>query len=270
MDLNKVLVTGGAGMIGRALPWGIKCARADLDVRDLKRAAEVVRAQSPSAILHLAALDIRCSQADPLEAHATNVLGTYNMALVARQAHIPLVLVSSAAIFSGRKGDAHDERAQPRPANIYGQGKLLSEIVVRETLDEHLIVRTGWIFGGDQAHHQKFVEVAIHKARRNEAIEAAVDQWGSPTWVVDFSDQLSRLMKTSARGLVHVANAGAATPADIADEIVAMLESRSQVHRVKREKLSGGEPPRAESEVLVSEQGGLRPWREALRAYLKK
>lgn len=268
MELNRVLITGGAGMIARALPFGLKCSRAELDVRDRARAAEVVRAKSPSGILHLAAIDIFRAEADPLEAHFTNVLGTYNMALAAREARIPLVLVSSGAIFDGRKGQAHDEQAEPRPANIYGQGKWLAEILVRETLDDYLIVRGGWIFGGEQAHHKKFVELAIQKAKRDEPIDAAVDQWGSPTWVADFADELGRLMQASARGVIHIANSGMATPADMADEIVAALGSRSKVRRVKREQLSAGGPRRAESEALTSTLASLRPWREALRAYL--
>lgn len=268
MDLDKVLVTGSAGMIGRALPWGMKFSRAELDVRDLKKATAIVLSKAPSAILHLAALDIRSSQADPLQAHATNVIGTYNMALAARAAKIPLVLVSSGAIFGGQKGDAHDELAAPSPANIYGQSKLLSEIVARETLDDHLIVRTGWVFGGDQAHHKKFVDVAIHKAKRGETIDAVFDQWGSPTWLVDFADELGRLIKASTRGLVHLANAGSASPVDIVDEIVASLGSKSKVNRVKRDELPD-QPPRAPSEALASRQTRLRPWREALQAYLK-
>jgi dTDP-4-dehydrorhamnose reductase len=269
MDLNRVLVTGGAGMIGRALPWGVKCSREELDVRDLKRATEMVQKHSPSAILHLANLDIRTSQADALKANETNVIGSYNMALVARQAHIPLIFVSSGAIFSGKKGESHDELSEPNPCNVYGQGKQLAEIIVRETLDDHLIVRTGWIFGGNQAHRKKFVEIALGKAKRHEPIDAAVDQWGSPTSVFDFCEELARLLKASTRGLIHVANAGSASPADIAEEIIKATGSRSKIHRVKRDKISTQEPPRAECEVLVSRHIGLRSWRESLNAYIE-
>jgi dTDP-4-dehydrorhamnose reductase len=93
MDLSRLLVTGGAGLVGQALPFGIKLTRTDLDVRDRGQVFKVVMAHQVSAILHLAALDLRYCQVNPLEAYKTNVIGTYHLACVARELNIPMILV---------------------------------------------------------------------------------------------------------------------------------------------------------------------------------
>lgn len=270
LDLDRVLVTGGEGMIARAIPFGIKLSRRDLDVRDAAAVLAVVRDRQPSAITHLAALDIRQAEVDPKAAMATNVLGSYNLARAARAAGIPLVFLSSGAVFNGKPGDIHDETARPDPVNVFGQTKMLAELMLQETLDDVLIVRTGWVFGGHQAHHRKFVDLAIELSLRGEPIEASSDRWGSPTLVHDLVRELQRLVETRSRGLVHVVNQGAATGADLAREIVQFLHSASEVRAVHGSELRDGSPPRPPSEVLTSRTITLRPWPEALRAYLKR
>ena len=264
---DRVLITGGEGMIARAIPFGMKLTRRDCDVRDERAVQATVDARQPSAILHLAALDIRQAEADPAAAYATNVLGSYHLARAARAAGIPLVFLSSGAIFNGLPGARHHETALPDPVNIFGQTKLLAEHLVHQTLADALIIRTGWVFGGHQAHHRKFVDLALEKASRNEPLQATVDQWGSPTSVGDFVIELQRLLAEGVRGLRHVVNAGAANGVDIARVIVTTLGSRSEIIPVHAADLPNHGPRRPASEVLVSSFQRLPPWQEALRAY---
>jgi len=200
VDLSRVIVTGGEGMIGQALPFGLKLARRDLDVTRPAEVAAVVRERKPSAIVHLAALDLRGAEADPRQAYAVNVLGSYELARAARTAGVPLLFLSSGAVFGGGEGAVHDEGARPAPVNVYGQTKWVAEILLRETLDDLLVVRTGWVFGGHQAHHRKFVDVAIGRARAGEPIRATTDQWGSPTSAADLCAELERLLVAGERG----------------------------------------------------------------------
>lgn len=269
LDLARMLVTGGEGMIGRALPFGRKLSRRDLDVRNAAQVADVVRAHAPSAILHLAALDIRQAEADPKNAYATNVLGTSHLARAAREHQIPFIFFSSGAVFGGGPGVVHDEEAEPDPVNIFGQTKWLAEMLLREMLDDHLIIRTGWVFGGHQAHHRKFVDLAIERARQGEPILAASDHWGSPTLVTDLVAELERLLQDGTRGLVHVVNAGVATGVDIARVIVETLGSRAEISPVRGTELPSPGPPRAVSEGLCSREQRLRPWPAALAAYVQ-
>ncbi|HUS39693.1 MAG TPA: NAD(P)-dependent oxidoreductase, partial [Pirellulales bacterium] len=226
LDPAQILVTGASGMVGRALSWGIKLTRGDLDVRDQDAVQQTIREMRPAAVLHLAALDIRQCEADPLAAIRTNVLGTRHVAQAGRDADIPVILLSSGAVFNGPAGTLHDENSRPDPVNIYGQSKQLAEIVLQETHENSLVVRTGWLFGGHQAHHQRFIERAIEQARRSDPILGTRDEQGSPTWIDDLEAEILRLISNGSRGIVHVVNAGIASGYDLALEIVRILDSR--------------------------------------------
>lgn len=264
-----MLVTGGEGMIARALPFGLKLSRAQLDVRDPAQVFEVVTREHPSAILHLAAVDIRQAEENPLAAYRTNVVGSYHLACAARERQTPFVFLSSGAVFNGPAGTVHDESAIPDPVNVFGQTKWLAELLLRETLrDLLLVVRTGWVFGGHQSHHLKFVDRAIELAARAEPIEAAVDAEGSPTSVADLVSALQELLLSGASGTVHVVNAGSGTGRDMAAVIVAAMRSASRIVDVRGKDLQNPGPPRPPSEALISTKVVLRPWPEALREYV--
>ncbi|TSC80411.1 MAG: dTDP-4-dehydrorhamnose reductase [Candidatus Peregrinibacteria bacterium Gr01-1014_25] len=268
IDRNRVLITGGNGMIGRAIDAGMKPPRSELDVCDRDAVASWMERNRPSAIIHLASMDLHRSESDPRAAMETNVVGTYNVGLAARDAGIPLVFFSSGAVFGGERGTVHDEESAPRPVNVYGNTKWLAETMLQALRGEMLIIRTGWVFGGSQAHHRKFVDIVIEKARSGEPITAACDRWGSPTFVRDVVAEMWRLLDGGQRGIVHVVNEGQATACDIAREIIAQLHSGSALHEVTQEELAPGGTPRAVSEILVSKHVHLRPWQEALREYV--
>jgi dTDP-4-dehydrorhamnose reductase len=269
IDLSRLVVTGGAGLVGRVVPFGSKLAHTDLDVRDRAQVFKVIRALQGSAILHLAGLDLRYCQTNPLEAYKTNVLGTYHLACMARELNIPMILVSTGAIFNGPTDTVFDEQAMPDPLNIYGQTKYLAEVILTETWQNSLIIRTGWLFGGSLRSHKKFVDVAIDLARQGEPIFVSAAQQGSPTYVNDFVGEMQRLILGQQRGIVHVVNGGIATAYDIAREIVVATHSVSSIQLREPSQLSSLKIPRSPSEALTSNIVRLRLWTEALRDYLQ-
>ncbi len=265
---DTILVTGGAGMIGRVWPGGFKPSQAELDVRAAVQVAAYLKEKPPSAIVHLAAIDIYQAEADPLLAFETNVLGTYHLARAALSARVPLVFVSSGAVFNGRPDAIHDEQSTPQPCNVFGYTKYTSEILLQEMKGDFLIIRTGWVFGGSQANHKKFVDIALTKAVRGETIEAVNDRWGSPTYVIDLVNEIRRLLKTGQRGIVHVVNEGKASACDIAAAIITTVHSQSNVQQKRQADFMPKGPRRGISEALTSRRVTLRPWTEALHEYI--
>lgn len=194
--LDGFLVTGAGGMIGGALPGGMKMTQAELDVTSRDSIQAAIRKHSPVGILHLAAMDIRQCEGNPLTGLHTNVLGTRLLAEQAREHNLRLVFLSSGAVFAGEVGQSHDETTIPNPVNMFGMSKYLAELLLTEMMSARklLIVRTGWVFGGHGAHHKKFVDVAIERARRHEPITASRDFTGSWTSIHDLIETLTACM----------------------------------------------------------------------------
>jgi GDP-4-dehydro-6-deoxy-D-mannose reductase len=135
----RVLVTGASGFVGRRL-----CARLaacgdtvisrdrELDVVDAARLREVVRAERPGAIVHLAALSsVADCERQPADAFRVNLLGSLAVLRAAseRAPDARVLLVTSGAIYgSAARADAgFDETAALRPASAYARSKAAAD-----------------------------------------------------------------------------------------------------------------------------------------------
>jgi UDP-glucose 4-epimerase len=149
----KVLVTGGAGFIGSHLAarlvadghevrvldnfsTGSRTNLADLgdsvelvegDMQSYERAHNAV--QGCEVIFHQAALpSVPRSIQDPLTSHTTNVVGTLNLLLAARDSEVRrLVYASSSSIYGADPSLPKQEDQAPLPISPYAVAKLASE-----------------------------------------------------------------------------------------------------------------------------------------------
>lgn len=264
---EKTLTTGAGGMIGRYIDFGIRTDHATLDITDLSMVRAVCREHMPKIIIHLAAATdlVRCEQ-DPAYAHLVNAVGTYHMALVAREIDAKLVYVSTSGIFDGTKETPYTAEDVPNPPNHYGHSKYLGELAVRGLIDDHLIVRVAWVFGGGPSHDKKFVAKVLQQLDKSE-ISVVTDKRGSPTYGKDAVDAIKQLIKEGKRGTYHRSNAGVASRFDIASEIVAITGSSAKVIGID----SGSFPfayATGPNESMVAESPCMRPWQDALRDYI--
>lgn len=151
MTIEKVLLTGGCGLVGRRLAQelraryevthldladpgdGLACLTADL--RDPEAAREACR--GVDAVVHVAALHgAAWAQAGDEESFAVNVLGTQNLLEAARLAGVQRFVFTS-SIWANGHGDPPpsrlpiDEALDRAPAELYGLTKLLGETMCR-------------------------------------------------------------------------------------------------------------------------------------------
>jgi|SRR3989344_3638441 len=134
--VNKAVVTGGAGFIGSHLCEalrrdGYKVVSVDIktgdDVRDTEKMKKLfVGAQY---VFHLAALPrVQYSIEYPLETHDTNVNGTLNVLLAARDCGVKrVVFSSSAAVYGDQKVMPLREDMPALPKSPYALHKYIGE-----------------------------------------------------------------------------------------------------------------------------------------------
>jgi dTDP-4-dehydrorhamnose reductase len=119
--------------------------------------------------------------------------------------------------------------------------------------DNHLIVRTSWLYGQQGPN---FVLTMLRLARERPVIRVVSDQTGSPTWTGHLAPAIVRLLERDARGTFHISNGGATSWHGFA---VAIMSTAGIDVRV--EAVSSAEYPAAAARPLYSLLDNRR-WRE--------
>jgi len=147
--MTKVLVTGGAGFIGSHLCEGLVARGLDVRVLDnlsygrrdwVPPAAEFLEGdiRDPDAcrraaagvhgVFHMAAMSRSGPSQDQIElCTASNIVGTQNMLLAARDAGVKRFIYSGSSTYYGSRPPPHRESDPPDLLNIYGVTKRVGE-----------------------------------------------------------------------------------------------------------------------------------------------
>jgi dTDP-4-dehydrorhamnose reductase len=268
-DIHRLVIIGGSGQIGRSLNFGIKTNRSTIDVSDRESVFNGLQKLNASAVLNLASVGVVPSQQDPAYALKINVDGVYNVAQAARKLNIPMILITTGAVFNGQYGTTFNETAIPEPQCVYGKTKHMAELIVRAEVPEYLIVRTGWLFALNIAPKKKFVELSIAAAKKSHRLKASIDQSGSPTYMPDFLSTFKTAITENRRKILHIANKGTTSPYNIAEFVYSYCGLSNMIDPVSFKTFSN-DVPRSKAEGLSSRTLNLRPWTDALTEYLKK
>lgn len=124
--LDKVLLTGGSGLLGKELQKYITCvapSHKEMDIADMNS----LISYDPDVVIHCAAYtDVAKAEKEKEECFKTNVTGTYNLATVFKYRYF-IYISSEYAV---------------NPINYYSQTKQMGEEIVRSICPSHLIIRT--------------------------------------------------------------------------------------------------------------------------------
>jgi len=287
MRLNALL-TGANGMLADAL-WplleknGYVVHPCDLagndkifkaDIRNLNEVMAFAKTRRPDIIFHLAAeTDVDKCQLNRQHAFETNAKGTENMAAICMELDIPLVYVSTGAVFNGEKMTGYVEEDATDPANIYGESKLKGENVVRSMLTKYYIVRASWMVGG-QNKDKKFVWKITQLLKTKKEIPVVTDKYGSPTFTRDFAEGIVDIASRGEYGLYHCVSKGICSRFDMAKKIAEYLDKKDVVLKPITSDAFPLPAPRGKSEALLNARLSAmnmdrsRPWQEALKEYI--
>lgn len=268
---NNSLITGGSGMVGSNINFGYKPTSSEMDITDTASIEKYVsKLKSISCIIHLAAVNLRESENNPSKSIDINITGTTKMLNIAMKYNIPFILMSTGAVFSSTNSNIKfDENFKTCPKCIYGFTKASSEEIAL-LYEKTILIRTGWLFGGNQKNHYKFVETVINNLITNTEIKASNNFVGSPTYVSDLISHMKFLILNSKYGVHHVVNDDIACGYEIAFEIAKMLNLNSNlITSVKTEDVPNSGPRRGSTEILESIYtfNKLRSWKESLLEY---
>lgn len=171
---DPVLVTGAAGLVGRAvlrrlqsLGWEVVALDryssriADVtveaaDLRDPHRLHALAARQRLAGIIHCGGISGPMLGKDsPFSIVETNILGTANLLEIARIHAIPrFVFCSSCSVYGSTGGAAIGDQTALRPTSVYGASKVAGEQLVAAYAREHglagVSLRLSWIYGPER------------------------------------------------------------------------------------------------------------------------
>lgn len=272
---GRWLVTGGGGQLGVALARllkarGISCAapdRGSLDVCDPRSVASAVCSLRPEVVVNCAAYThVDGCESDIARAERTNAGAPELLAAHATAVGARLVQISTDCVFDGEATRPYREDDAPAPISVYGRTKLAGERAALAAPGA-LVVRTSWLFGGASSFPVK----VLARARQGEKLRVVTNEVGRPTFTQDLAEGIAALVERGAAGVVHLANDGEATRYALAR---AVLDSCG-FGDLPIEPITGFErlarvPKNSLLDLGKARSLGvaLRPWSEALAAYL--
>jgi len=213
-----VLVTGGTGQLASSL-----AARAPGEVTRVGRPrfdfdrpgtiAETFWSVQPSLVVNAAAwTGVDAAETNADAAMRANRDGPAALAALCREAHIPLIHVSTDYVFDGSKGAPYVETDATNPTGVYGASKLAGERAALDTWDRTVVLRTSWVYA---ALGKNFVRTMLNAALKADTLRVVGDQKGCPTTADDLADAILAIVarlrtewKPDFAGVFHAAGEG--------------------------------------------------------------
>ena len=192
----KILLTGSRGQAGWELTragrkQGLEIIGMDideLDITDRPAVAKIVNQKNISLVINTAAYTaVDKAELEPDSAFAANKDGPLNLALACAESRIPLIHISTDYVFDGNKKSPYVETDPTSAMGVYGKSKEAGEKAIRLSLQQHIIIRTAWLYG---VHGHNFVKTMLKLGCKMEKIRVVDDQFGCPTFARDLADAI--------------------------------------------------------------------------------
>ncbi len=270
--MTKVLVTGANGMLGQDLcpileDEGYEVIETDvqtLDITNFEMVNHVLKEENPDIVIHCAAYtNVDKAEEDLKTARLINFKGTENIAKACSKIDAALVYISTDYVFSGDSKKPYLPTDKTAPLNNYGLTKWEGEEAVRKHCSKYYIARTSWLYG---IHGKNFVETMLSLADKPE-LKVVDDQVGCPTWTVELSNGIVKLLDDAEYGTYHVCGSGQTSWCGFAKEI--FLQSGLEVNLKPCATEEFPRPAKRPHYSVMENNGICRDWKLALKDYLK-
>ena len=292
VNMKKIYIAGCGGMLGEAFynqfkyEYVIKCTDKDvnetwlslLDFRDFDAYKKEVVEFKPDFLFHLGAYtDLEFCEENADDTYKTNTLPVENAVYFANELDIPILYISTAGIFDGKK-EFYDDWDQPNPLGVYARSKYMGERFVVENAKRYLVCRAGWMMGSGPKKDKKFIQKIMRQIKEGKKeLFVVIDKDGTPTYTHDFAKTVKALIENEYWGLYNCVCGGQTSRLEVAQELIKILGKENEV-RIKEvtsdyfKDIYFAERPA--SERLITKKldlrgiNKMRDWKVALKEYI--
>ena len=286
----RLLIAGWQGQLARAFletapgrsdVTALALGRPALDICSVRAIERALSENRPDILINTAGYTaVDDAEAEPARAMALNRDGARLLAGLAAERGVPVIHMSTANIFDGRKPAPYVEDDPAAPLSVYGASKLAGEADVRQVNPRHVILRTSWIIS---PYPRNFLSDILDKARRGQPLRVVSDQSGSPTYARDLANAIfdiaarANVARTDAGsslwGTYHIANTGGpATWHDVAAQAcraAGLAKAAAAIEAICTDQYPTPAPRPANAALDTARLAricgiSLRDWREAV------
>jgi len=274
----KYAVIGAAGQLGRDLlprltGTVVSLGRPDADLTRPAELATLLRRIEPDAVINCAAYNfVDKAETEHDAAFAVNAWGARDLARICADLGCALMHFSTDFVFGldEQRCTPYAVQDAPGPVSTYGFSKLCGEYAVRAECPRHFVVRTCGLYGvwGSGGKGGNFVETMLRLAGQGKPLKVVNDQVCTPSYTADVAAAAVSLLHSGRYGLYHVTNAGCASWHDFAKAVFELSGVKADLRPITSREFAA--PARRPAYSVLDCDGlpPLRPWRDALKAYL--
>lgn len=249
-----------------------------LDFRDFNAYRNDVLSFQPDYLFHLGAhTGLEYCEENIEDTYLTNTIAVENAVSITNELDIPLLYISTAGIFDGKK-NIYDDWDAPNPMGHYARSKYMGEKFVVENKNKYLVCRAGWMMGGGPDKDKKFVGKILRQIKEGKKeLNIVNDKFGTPTYTHDFANNVKTMLDQGFWGVYNMVCAGETSRLQVTKEIIRILKKENEIrlHEVNsdffKEEYFAQRPA---SEKLINAKLNLRQmnimrdWRVCLEEYL--
>ena len=248
----------------------------ELDITDWVVVQRYIDDIKPDIIIHTAAFtNVEKCETERDKAFLVNTIGTQNLVNASIKTDALFVYISSTGIYGRHKEKPYNEFDEVLPTTVHHKSKYEGEKIIQNHLNKYIIIRTGWIFGGDKSHQKNFVYKRYLEAKDKEELLSDNSQKGNPTYIGNVVRQLDLLIKNKIYGLYNCVDSGTATRFDYVKQIVEYFDLKCKVYPASKDNFQRIAPVsynEAADNYKLNLLGIclMEDWRSSLKKYIEK
>lgn len=228
----KVLLLGadtetGAEMVAQCEANQIDCVPVDarkVDLGSTRRVMRLARRHQPDFLVNLIDHEpIADNESEANRAREINCDGVHTIAKVCASRDIPLLHLSTDAIFGNGGEGPFVETSDPAPTDAYGASHFQGEQRIVQETHRYVILRSGWVFG---SRENNFLAPLLDALRTSQQLALESGRQFAPTAASDVARVFIAIIKqlncgANAWGVYHYCSADITSWYGFAEQVLA-------------------------------------------------
>lgn len=275
---KRIVLAGAGGMLGSEFAASMPkhsellvLGKSDLDIFKHRELQQRIRRFEADLILNCAAdTDVEGAELNRERCIAANTILPSLLAKSATAAGAKMVHFSSTGCYGSWKKAPYAELDRLEPTTVHHLAKAAGEAEVWRHAQSPLILRLGWLFGG-QPQHRDFVRARLRDITCAPEIAADPTQVGNPTSVKAVVHQVWHLLNEDIAGTLNCTGEETVSRLEYVQAIIDSAQSNTRITPKKFNRRAPVSPNEAATcEMLgIWKKNVMEPWRQSLKNFVE-